>query len=127
MLSLNQVTIPVTDLDRSVAFYEALGLRLIVKAPHYARFECPAGDATFSLHRAEKLPVDDSGVWLCFETAALDTFVDELISKGIAPEEMPEDKPWLWREARLKDPDGHQLILYFAGNNRKDPPWKIKR
>jgi hypothetical protein len=36
------------------------------------------------------------------------------------------DQTWLWREARLKDPDGNQLILYSAGKNRKDPPWKIK-
>jgi len=26
----------------------------------------------------------------------------------------------------VKDPDGNQLVLYYAGKNRKDPPWKIK-
>jgi hypothetical protein len=46
-------------------------------------------------------------------------------SKGIVLEEMPNDKPWLWREARLKDPDNNQLIIYYAGDKRKDPPWRI--
>ena len=38
---------------------------------------------------------------------------------------MPSDKRWLWREVRLKDPDNNQLILYFAGENRLNPPWRI--
>ena len=51
-MNLNQVTAPCVDLDASVAFYRALGLRLIVfDPPDYARFECPDGDATFSVHR----------------------------------------------------------------------------
>jgi hypothetical protein len=32
---------------------------------------------------------------------------------------------YLWREARLSDPDGHELRLYRAGRNRLDPPWKV--
>ncbi|MEM7380928.1 MAG: VOC family protein, partial [Bacteroidota bacterium] len=40
-------------------------------------------------------------------------------------EELPRDQSWLWREARLKDPDGNTLILYHAGENRKNPPWRI--
>ncbi|MBY0564312.1 MAG: VOC family protein [Hyphomonadaceae bacterium] len=49
-MRLNQVTAPAIDLDRSIAFYVTLGLRLIVKSPYYARFELPQGEATFSLH-----------------------------------------------------------------------------
>ena len=49
-MRLNQITAAATDLEHSIAFYELLGLRLIVKSPHYARFELPRGEATFSLH-----------------------------------------------------------------------------
>ena len=56
----------------------------------------------------------------------LDEHVNQLVSKGILFEEMPNDKRWLWREARLKDPDNNQLILYYAGENRLNPPWRIK-
>ena len=44
---------------------------------------------------------------------------------GIEIETLPIDQTWLWREARLKDLDGNQLILFYGGRNRKNPPWKI--
>jgi catechol 2,3-dioxygenase-like lactoylglutathione lyase family enzyme len=56
-MNLNQITVPVLDVEKSIAFYEMLGLKLIVKElPHYARFECPEGNSTFSLHQVENLP-----------------------------------------------------------------------
>lgn len=124
-MNLNQVTIPVKDVEKSIQFYETLGLRLIVKAlPHYARFECPDGDATFSLHQ-EAIDSNPHSAWIYFEVQHLDEKVNELTNKGVAFTNLPEDKPWLWREARLRDPDNHQLILYYAGVNRKSPPWRI--
>lgn len=124
-MNLNQITVPSLDLTKSIPFYEKLGLKLIVKAlPHYARFECLAGDATFSIHQVEVLP-EGEGVYVYFECEQLDDYVHELINKGIEFEELPEDKRWLWREARLKDPDRNQIILYFGGKNRKNPPWRI--
>ncbi|WP_304759104.1 VOC family protein [Sediminibacterium sp.] len=71
------------------------------------------------------LPVGE-GIWIYFECENLDQFVNQLQVKGISFDELPNDKPWLWREARLKDPDQNTLILYFAGDNRLNPPWKIK-
>ena len=124
-MNLNQITVPSLDLNVSIPFYEQLGLKLIVKAlPHYARFECPDGQATFSLHEVKELPKGD-GIYVYFECEALDKYVNELSNSGIQFDEMPNDKSWLWREARLKDPDGNQLILYFAGENRLNPPWRI--
>lgn len=102
-----------------------LGLRLIVRSlPDYARFECPGGTSTFSLHKSETLTAS-SGIWIYFEEENLDDLINDLIGKGISIDEMPNDKPWLWRESRLKDPDGHQIIIYFAGKNRHYPPWRI--
>ena len=125
-MNLNQVTVPVTNVEDAIVFYEKLGLKLIVKAlPHYARFECPDGNTTFSLHQVEEMPTG-AGAWIYFERGDLDEYVQQLAARGIHFEELPTDKPWLWREARLKDPDGNQLIIYYAGVNRKDPPWKLK-
>ena len=124
-MNLNQVTVPVRDVEVSIRFYEQLGLRLIVKAlPNYARFECPEGEATFSLHRVDELPRGE-GVWVYFEVEEVDALVDRFVREGIVFEEMPGDKPWLWREARLRDLDNNVLIIYHAGNNRKHPPWRI--
>ncbi len=125
-MNLNQVTIPSHDLVRSVAFYQQLGLRLIVDSvPRYARFECPDGEATFSIHRVED-PVRTSGLSIYFECEDLDVRVAELKDRGIAFDLDPVDQRWLWREAHPRDPDGNHLILFHAGENRKNPPWRIE-
>lgn len=125
-MNLNQVTVPSLDVSKSVAFYEQFGLILIVSAlPHYARFECPDGSRTFSIHKVDVLPKGE-GVWVYFECEDLDNQYEKLKSKGIFFDHKPTDQPWLWREARLKDPDNNQLILYHAGDNRLNPPWRVK-
>ena len=125
-MNLNQITIPVYDVEKSIQFYQKLGLKLIVKSlPNYARFECTNEGSTFSLHKAET-EIRNTGIWIYFEIEDLDQKVNDLISQGIIFEELPNDKPWLWRESRLKDLDNNQLILYYAGNNRINPPWKIQ-
>jgi predicted enzyme related to lactoylglutathione lyase len=124
-MNLNQITIPSLDLSSSVSFYQALGLRLIVDAlPRYARFECPDGNSTFSIHLAEQLPTGD-GITVYFECDDIDTKVQQLTAAGIIFETQPTDQPWLWKEARLKDPDNNQLILFYAGENRVNPLWRI--
>ena len=45
---------------------------------------------------------------------------------GIDFDTEPADMPWLWREARLRDPDGHHLCLFRAGDNRRYPPWRLQ-
>jgi len=123
-MNLNQITLPVLNVPRAISFYEKLGLILIVHTHDaYARFESPKGDATFSLHQVSEMPKGE-GAWIYFECDDLDATVAELQKQGIVFDEPPTDQRWLWREARLKDPDGNQLILYFAGENRKNPPWR---
>lgn len=125
-MNLNQITVPSLDLSKSIPFYQKLGLRLIVKAlPDYARFVCPDGEATFSIHRVQELPSGE-GVCIYFECENLDAYFLSLQKKGVVFEYEPTDQPWLWREARLKDPDRNQLILYKAGTHRLHPPWRIK-
>lgn len=124
-MNLNQITVPSIELETATAFYIKLGLILIVNSiPRYARFECPDGHSTFSIHRVENLPQGE-GISVYFECVNLDEYVHKLIKAGINFDELPADMPWLWREARLKDPDGNQIILFQAGENRKNPPWRI--
>jgi catechol 2,3-dioxygenase-like lactoylglutathione lyase family enzyme len=125
-MNLNQITVPSLDLTKSIPFYEKLGLKLIVKSlPHYARFECPNGNSTFSIHQTEKLPQGD-GIYVYFECENLDEQVEQLKQNGIQFDLEPTDQSWLWREARLKDVDGNQLILFYGGENRLNPPWRIE-
>ncbi|MBL9106150.1 MAG: VOC family protein [Myxococcales bacterium] len=122
-MKLNQVTVPATDLAASVAFYRQLGLLLIVRNEHYARFELPAGEATFSLHLAEQVARGDAPV-IYFE-CDVDAEFARLSALGVRFEAAPVDQPWLWREADLRDPAGNLLKLYAAGDARKHPPWRL--
>ena len=125
-MNLNQVTIPVLDIEAAIAFYEKLGLQLIVKSlPEYARFLCPAGQSTFSLHRVGVLPKGE-GIWIYFEVENINKTVQDIQSKEIVFETLPTAQPWLWTEASLKDIDNNHIIIYHAGNNRINPPWRIK-
>lgn len=125
-MNLNQVTLPVTDVEASVAFYRRLGFSPIVQSlPKYARFECADGGATFSLHHSESRP-GTPGVVVYFECADVDATVARLRAAGVAFEGEPRDEPWLWREAHLRDPDGNRICLYHAGTNRRFPPWRLE-
>jgi catechol 2,3-dioxygenase-like lactoylglutathione lyase family enzyme len=124
-MRLNHVTLRVADLDRSVAFYQLLGLTQIVAADGYARFVCPDGDGTLSLEQSDDPPAP-GGVSVHFETDELDALHAELERRGVRFEQKPIDRPYLWREAILLDPDGHRLFLYHAGVNRLDPPWRLR-
>ena len=125
-MNLNQITIPSIDVEKAVEFYKILDLRLIVDArPRYVRFECVDGDSTLSIHEVEELPKGE-GIILYFEDDNLDATVESLKAKGLSFNLLPTDQPWLWREAHLNDYDGNKIILYKAGENRKNPPWRVK-
>ena len=125
-MNLNQVTIPVTDINKSIDFYTEIGLILIVHThDRYARFVCSDGNSTLSLHVVDSIS-SNAQTTIYFEREDLDQYIETLRKKGVKFNLMPKDQPWLWREAHLSDPDGNPLIIYHAGSNRIDPPWKIK-
>ena len=122
---LNQVTVTGTDYERSVAFYVGLGLKQIVaNPPDYARFET-AGGATLSVQiDPEETVSATTAIYL--ECDDLDDQVDRLAREGVPFEHGPRNQPWMWREARLRDPDGNIIFLYKAGEARRFPPWRIE-
>ena len=97
----------------------------IVDTPHYARFQCPDGDATFSLS-FETEEFSNSAV-IYFEHEQLDELYASLVEKGIRFEQPPTAQRYLWTEAILKDPSGNKIKLYWAGENRLNPPWKVEK
>jgi catechol 2,3-dioxygenase-like lactoylglutathione lyase family enzyme len=125
-VKLNQVMAPARDLARSIAFYKTLGFHLIVVNDRYARFEIGDGEATFSLHLTDDAPGVANGPELYFECEDLDGRVAALKQKGIVFDCDPADRRWGWREAHLTDPAGVKLCLYWAGEMRRFPPWRIE-
>ena len=125
-MNLNQVTIYSQKPVETVEFFEKLGLRRIVDSlPRYARLECPDGESTLSVNIDENVAPNRSVV-LYFECDDLDARVSELKSAGLEFDEDPADRPWLWRQAYLEDPNGNKICLFHAGNNRKNPPWRVQ-
>ena len=118
---LNQVTVTGTKYERSVEFYSRLGLRQIVDSPDtgYARFET-AGGVTLSVQidPDEKI-LATTAIYL--ECDDLDERVEQLARAGIPFEHGPRNQPWMWREARLRDPDGNIIFLYKAGESAPLP------
>nr|WP_315171815.1 VOC family protein [uncultured Flavobacterium sp.] len=118
-MNLNQIIVSVKDIEKSIAYYEKLGLKLILRSINYARFECPEGDATFSICLAEN-ELTDFGTTLYFESNNLNQKVNELIEKGIHFEQIPINQKSLWKEAILRDPDNNRIKLFYAGDNKKN-------
>jgi len=125
-MNLNQVTIYTDKPLETVEFFQKLGLLLIVDSlPRYARLECPDGDATLSIQTADRV-TSMNNIVLYFECERLDEEVARLKSLGLIFEEDPTDRDWLWRQAYLVDPNGNRICLFRAGENRKNPPWRVK-
>jgi catechol 2,3-dioxygenase-like lactoylglutathione lyase family enzyme len=124
-LTFNHAMVYVKDVERGLGFYrDLLGFKLIEdfryeNKPVYARLRAPGGEGTIALHQAGP---DDSvtsdGVRLYFEVGGLDEFCRKLQQKNFYITKLPRMMPWGWRHAYLNDPDGHEISLYWAGENR---------
>ncbi len=124
-LSFNHAMLYAKDVQRALGFYrDLLGFKLVDEfryegKPVYARLRAPGGDGTIALHLAGPgTSLASDGVRLYFEIRELDDFCRKLQAKGFYITQMPRMMPWGWRHAYLNDPDGHEISLYWAGENR---------
>jgi len=124
-LNFNHAMIYARDVAKGVEFYKGLlGFKVIETfeyegKPVYARLHAPAGDGTIALHQANPgAPIASEGVRLYFEIRELDDFCDKLRKRGFYFTQLPRMMPWGWRHAYMNDPDGHEISLYWAGENR---------
>jgi catechol 2,3-dioxygenase-like lactoylglutathione lyase family enzyme len=124
-MNMNQVTLAVHDIELAVAFYQKLGLIQIVENEYYARFSFPDGDSTFSVYLdQEKGGLDCRGV-VYFEHQELEQLVERLKGMGVEFVQEVTMQSYLWKEAGLLDPSGNKIKLYWGGDYRLNPPWKL--
>ena len=124
-LTFTHAMVYAADVQRALGFYrEMLGFKLVDEFRHegipvYARLRAPGGDGTIALHLAGPgTPLASDGVRLYFEIREVDEFCRKLQAKGFYITQMPRMMPWGWRHAYLNDPDGHEISIYWAGENR---------
>lgn len=122
VMRLNHVTLPSDDLAASMAFYEALGLEMIVREdPRYARFAVDDGST---------LSVEVSGgkagaAEIFLRCVDVDADVAAAEKRGLKFDWPPTDQSYLWRTAGLRDPAGNLIVLFTAGDNQHFPPWRL--
>ena len=124
-LTFNHAMIYAKDVERALGFYrDLLGFKLIEDFRYegkavYARLRAPGGDGTIALHQAEpNTSLASDGVRLYLEVRNVDDFCRKLQQKNFYITQLPRMMPWGWRHAYLNDPDGHEISLYWAGENR---------
>ena len=124
-LTFNHAMVYAADVRRALGFYrDLLGFKLVDEFRHegipvYARLRAPGGDCTIALHLAGPgTPLASEGVRLYFEIRDVDDFCRRLQARGFYITQMPRMMPWGWRHAYLNDPDGHEISIYWAGENR---------
>jgi catechol 2,3-dioxygenase-like lactoylglutathione lyase family enzyme len=113
------MSLPVADLDRSVAFYKSLGFALEGRSPRFALLRLGAG--TIGL-LAIGAPAAAAGqrlralVQVELSTDDLDGLYNELLARGL-PVRPPKDRPWE-RQMQVRDPDG--FTVEFSQGRRSD-------
>ena len=103
------VELTVTDWLASVAWYEALGLRLSLKdeKTRYALLEAPRGRVALKEGNAEP-----ASALIAFEVSDLGAEIKRLAEQGIVPEGQVKGGDEGYRRAIFRDPDGYRVSLF---------------
>jgi predicted enzyme related to lactoylglutathione lyase len=118
--TVGQLLIPVTDLERAIAFYrDSLGLRFLFSAPPQMSF-FQAGSVRLLVGVPESSRLADRGSMVYFKVADIHDVFETLQSRGVAlgdPPHVVHRTPamelWL---CEFKDPDGNHLALMCEKN-----------
>lgn len=119
--SISGVTCLVKDIQKTAAFYEALGFRIgkqdeqrLTCYVNWFWIEFVAADkASDPVHQQEgKLPNRGAGEFLHLKVENADEFYAGVVSKGLTPDGQPQGKPSTGRSFILRDPDGYKLVFF---------------
>ena len=103
------VNINVSDSDRSLAFYEALGFELIYGGTDAEFSSLRAGSGIVNL--TTERPDDGWSWWgrVIFHVADVDETYAQALAAGFPADTTPRDAQWGERYFHITDPDGHEL------------------
>ena len=108
--SISAITLVTADMDRSVAFYEALGFVGVAGGPGTAFSTFRAGDGFLNIQLdPEHAPV--AAIWgrPIFWVDDVDAMYRRCRDAGYDTTTEPADAPWGERYFHVHDPDGHEL------------------
>lgn len=108
--SISAITLAVSDMARSVAFYRALGFTPFAGDERSAFTTFRAGPGFINLQRdLEHSPMP--AIWgrVIFWVDDVDAVHRRAVAAGYSPEMEPTDAQWGERYFHIHDPDGHEL------------------
>ena len=106
---LSAITLEVTGMAASKAFYAALGFDDV--AHEQASFISYAiGEGFLNLQLVDRVPETRWGRFIV-HVDDVDAVYDAALAAGIEPEMAPSDAPWGERYFHLRDPDGHEISI----------------
>lgn len=108
-MKIDAVTLLVTDMARSLAFYEVVGIDEVLHGgPEEAFTTLRVGEDYLNLSAGEGPP---AGFWgrMIVHVPDPDAVHDALLAAGHEPAMAPSDAPWGERYFHVRDPDGHEL------------------
>ena len=105
------LSLPVSDVARSVAFYQQFGFQVEQYGPQFALLRL--GEGTLGLLKSEVLEQTHTlreRIHIELSTDHLDELYAELQGRGVIFLEPPHDEPWE-RAMATPDPDGYHLEI----------------
>lgn len=106
---LSAVTLFVSDMERSVRFYTALGFSLAYGGEHAAFTSMPAGDTFLNLMLKESFAGPVAWGRAIFYVSDVDEVYERALAAGLTPDTLPRDAEWGERYFHIFDPDGHEI------------------
>jgi catechol 2,3-dioxygenase-like lactoylglutathione lyase family enzyme len=109
LTGIGAITLATHDMDRAVAFYQALGFVLEFGGPDARFTSFQVGSGYLNLI---SMPAERIWSWwgrAIFYVDDVDTQHARAVSAGLRPEFSPHDGSWGERYFHIVDPDGHEL------------------
>ena len=111
--SISALTLFVSAMPRSVAFYAALGFEILYGGPDAGFSSFRVGDGYLNLTLAETPDAGSGGGsgWgrAIFYVSDVDSMFERARAAGIEPLFEPRDATWGERYFHVRDPDGHEI------------------
>jgi catechol 2,3-dioxygenase-like lactoylglutathione lyase family enzyme len=108
--SISAVTLAVSDMRRSVAFYRAMGFDVLAGGEDtpFTTFAVGSGYLNLQLD-PDHAPIP--AIWgrVVFYVDDVDAAFQRALDAALSPTTTPADAPWGERYFHVRDPDGHEL------------------
>jgi catechol 2,3-dioxygenase-like lactoylglutathione lyase family enzyme len=109
--SINAVTLATGDMAASLAFYQALGMRLRYGGADARFTSLQSGACHVNLSAALVVSAAPFPGRVIFYVDDVDAAYTKICTAGYVPETAPADAPWGERFFHIRDPSGHELSL----------------